>query len=63
MWVLLKFFISKLHAALNRLKIQADFNEIKQLKEDQVHCIVQYLLWRDVFAVLPTGFGKSIIFR
>ena len=34
-----------------------------RVKEGQVRCIVPFLLRKDVFVVLPTGFGKSIIFQ
>ena len=43
--------------------LQSDFDEIEHLKEGEVRCIVLYLLPKDVFAVLPTGFGKLIIFQ
>ena len=46
-----------------KLILQSDFDEIEQLKEGEVRCIVPYLLPKDVFAVLPTGFGKLIIFQ
>ena len=38
--------------------LQSDLKEIEQLNEDQVLCILQYLLQKDAFAVLPTGFGN-----
>lgn len=34
----------------------------KQLKEEQVEVVEAYISGRDVFAVLPTGFGKSLCF-
>ena len=34
-----------------------------RVKEGQVRCIVPFLLRKDVFVVLPTGFGKLIIFQ
>ena len=34
----------------------------KQLKEEQVKVVEAYISGRDVFAVLPTGFGKSLCF-
>lgn len=32
------------------------------LKEEQLQVVVAFLLGRDVFAVLPTGFGKSLCY-
>ena len=32
------------------------------LKEEQKTVITSFVLGRDVFAVLPTGFGKSLCF-
>ena len=42
---------------------QKDFDKIEQLKAERVHCTVHYLLRKDIFAVLPNGFGKSIFFQ
>ena len=33
------------------------------LKEEQLQVIVQFVLGRDVFAVLPTGYGKSLCYQ
>ena len=30
------------------------------IKKEQLDVVVQFLQWRDVFAILPTGFGKSL---
>lgn len=34
---------------------------ITQLKEKQRQCIIQFISGHDVFASLPTGYGKSLI--
>jgi superfamily II DNA helicase RecQ len=41
--------------------LQSKFPEIKSLKPQQVTAITNFLLRRDVFAVLPMGYGKSLI--
>ena len=38
--------------------VRKKFLEINHLKEEQVSAIAQFVLKKDVFAVLPTGFGK-----
>ena len=43
--------------------LQSKLPEIKFLKPQQVTAITNFLLRRDVFAVLPTGYGKSLIFQ
>ncbi len=35
---------------------------ISILKEKQKECIVKYVEGNDIFASLPTGYGKSIIY-
>ena len=32
------------------------------IKKEQLDVVVQFLQGRDVFAILPTGFGKSLCF-
>ena len=39
--------------------IRSKFPEITNLKPQQRDAILQYILRKDVFAVLPTGLGKS----
>ena len=43
--------------------IRSKFPEIANLKPQQRDAILQYILRKDVFAVLPTGLGKSLIFQ
>ncbi len=33
------------------------------IKKEQLEVIVKFVLGRDVFAVLPTGYGKSICYQ
>ena len=40
-----------------------DFVHITQLKVEQKHCLRSLVEKKDVFGILPTGFGKSIIFQ
>ena len=42
--------------------IENHFPEIKELKEEQSKALFALLNREDVFAILPTGHGKSIIF-
>ena len=35
---------------------------IKELKPKQVEAVILFVLGKDTFATLPTGYGKSIIF-
>ena len=39
------------------------FPEIDHLKEEQVSTFAQFVLNKNVFAVLPTGFGKYFLFK
>ena len=41
--------------------VDSKFPEFDQLKLEQVLSIVQFVMRKDVFTVLPTGFGKSVI--
>ena len=36
---------------------------LAELKQEQEEAVVSLLVSRDVLAVLPTGFGKSLIFQ
>ena len=40
-----------------------DFLHMESLHKEQKECIENLFLGRDVFAILPTGFGKSLIFQ
>ena len=40
-----------------------DFPFIKELRKEQNTCLVNLARGKDVFAILPTGFGKSLIFQ
>jgi len=42
--------------------VDSKFPEFDHLKLEQVLSIAQFVMRKDVFAVLPTGFGKSVIF-
>ena len=43
--------------------IRSRFAEIECLKPQQRDTILQFILRKDVCAVLPTGFGKSLTFQ
>jgi len=43
--------------------VDSKFPEFDHLKLEQVLSVVQFVMRKDVFAVLPTGFGKSVIFQ
>ena len=43
--------------------ILSNFPSITHVKEEQSHCIKSLLDGKDVFGVLPTGFGKSLIYQ
>ena len=40
-----------------------DFPNIQALRKEQQLCIVNLALGKDIFAILPTSFGKSLIFQ
>ena len=40
-----------------------DFPNIQALREEQETCLVNLARGKDVFAILPTGFGKSLNFQ
>jgi hypothetical protein len=39
------------------------FPEVSQLNNYQAECLFNFIERRDVFAMLPTGFAKSLIFQ
>ena len=44
--------------------LRQHFPEIEELKKQQLEAIQSFVFERnDVFAILPTGFGKSLIFQ
>ena len=43
--------------------LQSNSPDINCLKPQQVAAITNFLLRRDVFGVLPTGYRKSLIFQ
>ena len=53
-------FEACLQQALNFL---ADRGFSRELRQEQKSCIKQLITGGDVLAVLPTGFGKSMIFQ
>ena len=40
-----------------------DFPQVKVLRKEQKACFPNLARGKDVFAILPTGFGKSLIFN
>ena len=40
----------------------ADILGFSMLKDEQKYCICEFVKGRDVFAILPTGFGKTVCF-
>ena len=40
-----------------------DFAKVKALRMEQRTCLINLARGNDVFAILPTGFGKSLIFQ
>ena len=40
-----------------------DFPNVKALRMEQRTCLINLARGKDVFAILPTGFGKSLIFQ
>ena len=41
----------------------SDFPNVKAKREEQGNCLKHLVGKIDVFAILPTGFGKSLIFQ
>ena len=46
-----------------RYALFSKFSEIRQLKPVQEEALFQFIQRKDVFSVLPTGCGKSLIFQ
>ena len=40
-----------------------DFPNIQVLRKEQQLCLVNLVCGKDIFPILPTGFGKSLIFQ
>ena len=47
----------------NTLEHVEDFPYEECLREEQKDCMKNMVNGKDVFAILPTGFGKSLIFQ
>ena len=43
--------------------LDSSFSDILELKPVQEEALLHFIKWKDVFAVLPTGSGKSLIFQ
>ena len=43
--------------------VLSTFPQIKQLKLEQEDSLINFIAGKDVVALLPTGFGKSLIFQ
>ena len=43
--------------------ILRDFPHVERLRKEQKDCITNLVNGKDVFSILPTGFGKSLIFQ
>ena len=43
--------------------ILRDFPHVERLRKEQEDCVTNLVNGKDVFAILPTGFGKSLIFQ
>ena len=52
------FYIEAINATL-----RTHFPTIDRLKPQQEEAVINFMQKRDVFAVLPTGWGKSLIFQ
>ena len=44
-------------------KCLQDFPNVKALRKEQEKCLIHPARGRDIFAILPTGFRKSLIFQ
>ena len=51
--------MDKLSSAANEAALKLGY---ASLRPEQLEVVIQFLSGRDVFAVLPTGFGKSLCF-
>ena len=53
------------HAEFERAvnNVLRDFPHVVSLREEQKDCLKNLVAGKDVFAILPTGFGKSLIFQ
>ena len=40
-----------------------DFSQVKVLRKEQKACPLNLARGKDIFAILPTGYGKSLIFQ
>ena len=56
--VVCSFSPTNMDAALS--SVLSDLENISSLKEEQTVALKAFLSKKDVFAVLPTGFGKSV---
>ena len=45
---------------MNALK---DFPHVDSVRREQKECLETLVQGKDVFAILPTGFGKSLVFQ
>lgn len=48
---------------MNILSVVATLRNIQKLKSEQEQCLLNFICGKDVVALLPTGFGKSLIFQ
>ena len=44
-------------------KVVSTLENIRKLKGEQEYFLVSFMIGKDVVALLPTGFGKSLIYR
>ena len=44
-------------------EVKQHFNINFDLKEEQLQCLQALVEWSDVLGILPTGYGKSLIFQ
>ena len=52
---------SEIKSVLTKVISELDF--ITEVKQEQEYALSEFLSGKDVFAVLPTGFGKSLIYQ
>ena len=53
--------ISQLKSALS--EVLSEIKGISELKKEQEYALLEFLYGKDVLAVLPTGYGKSLIYQ